>query len=44
LVPLVRLIGDVAKMLGYPAGLLWRLPRPPALPDSEPPGYPQHPT
>jgi glycosyltransferase involved in cell wall biosynthesis len=24
-VPLVRLIGDVAKMLGYPAGWLWRL-------------------
>ncbi len=32
LVPLVRLIGDVAKMLGYPAGLAWRLRRlsPPA--------------
>lgn len=25
LVPLARLIGDVAKMLGYPAGLWWRL-------------------
>ena len=24
LVPLVRLIGDLAKMLGYPVGLLWR--------------------
>jgi glycosyltransferase involved in cell wall biosynthesis len=24
LVPLVRLIGDVAKMAGYPAGVLWR--------------------
>jgi glycosyltransferase involved in cell wall biosynthesis len=24
LIPLIRLIGDVAKMLGYPAGLLWR--------------------
>jgi glycosyltransferase involved in cell wall biosynthesis len=25
LVPALRLIGDVAKMLGYPAGLYWRL-------------------
>ena len=25
LVPLIRLIGDVAKMVGYPIGLLWRL-------------------
>lgn len=24
LIPLIRLTGDVAKMLGYPAGLLWR--------------------
>jgi glycosyltransferase involved in cell wall biosynthesis len=24
LIPLVRALGDVAKMLGYPAGLLWR--------------------
>jgi glycosyltransferase involved in cell wall biosynthesis len=24
LVPVVRVVGDVAKMLGYPAGLLWR--------------------
>lgn len=24
-VPLVRLVGDVAKMLGYPVGVLWRL-------------------
>jgi GT2 family glycosyltransferase len=24
LVPLIRLTGDVAKMLGYPVGLLWR--------------------
>ena len=23
-VPAIRLIGDVAKMAGYPAGLLWR--------------------
>ncbi len=27
LVPLVRLIGDVAKMLGYPFGVWWRLRR-----------------
>jgi glycosyltransferase involved in cell wall biosynthesis len=25
LVPLVRLVGDVAKMLGYPVGVVWRL-------------------
>jgi glycosyltransferase involved in cell wall biosynthesis len=25
LVPLIRLVGDVAKMLGYPAGVWWRL-------------------
>jgi glycosyltransferase involved in cell wall biosynthesis len=25
LVPLIRLTGDIAKMLGYPVGLLWRL-------------------
>lgn len=24
LIPLIRLIGDLAKMLGYPIGLLWR--------------------
>jgi hypothetical protein len=27
LVPLIRLVGDMAKMAGYPAGLLWRLRR-----------------
>jgi glycosyltransferase involved in cell wall biosynthesis len=25
LVPIIRLVGDVAKMLGYPVGVLWRL-------------------
>ncbi len=25
LIPLIRLVGDVAKMLGYPVGWLWRL-------------------
>ena len=25
LVPIIRLVGDVAKMLGYPAGWIWRL-------------------
>jgi glycosyltransferase involved in cell wall biosynthesis len=24
LIPLIRLVGDIAKMLGYPAGWLWR--------------------
>lgn len=27
LVPLIKLVGDVAKMAGYPVGLLWRLGR-----------------
>jgi glycosyltransferase involved in cell wall biosynthesis len=27
LVPIVRLVGDVAKMLGYPVGIAWRLSR-----------------
>lgn len=27
LVPVIRLTGDIAKMLGYPAGVLWRLTR-----------------
>jgi len=27
LIPLIRLIGDVAKMVGYPLGILWRLRR-----------------
>jgi hypothetical protein len=25
LIPLIRLVGDVAKMLGYPAGVVWRV-------------------
>ncbi len=25
LIPLIRLIGDVAKMIGYPVGIIWRL-------------------
>jgi glycosyltransferase involved in cell wall biosynthesis len=27
MVPIIRLTGDVAKMIGYPAGVLWRLRR-----------------
>jgi len=27
LVPVIRLVGDVAKMLGYPVGVVWRLHR-----------------
>lgn len=27
LIPIIRLVGDVAKMTGYPAGLWWRLRR-----------------
>jgi hypothetical protein len=23
-VPVIRVVGDVAKMMGYPAGVLWR--------------------
>ena len=37
LVPLMRLTGDLAKMAGYPVGLLWRLRRPaPASERSQP--------
>jgi glycosyltransferase involved in cell wall biosynthesis len=25
LIPVIRLVGDMAKMLGYPAGVIWRL-------------------
>ena len=25
LIPVIRLVGDVAKMIGYPAGVWWRL-------------------
>ncbi|WP_420641452.1 glycosyltransferase [Candidatus Leptofilum sp.] len=25
LIPIIRLVGDIAKMIGYPVGLLWRL-------------------
>lgn len=28
LVPLIRLVGDLAKMAGYPVGVAWRLARP----------------
>jgi hypothetical protein len=24
LVPIIRVVGDVAKMIGYPVGLVWR--------------------
>jgi glycosyltransferase involved in cell wall biosynthesis len=27
LIPIIRLVGDIAKMLGYPVGLWWRLRR-----------------
>jgi hypothetical protein len=27
LVPIIRVTGDIAKMLGYPVGVLWRLRR-----------------
>lgn len=27
-IPLIRVTGDLAKMIGYPAGVLWRLRRP----------------
>ena len=35
-VPLIRLIGDLAKMAGYPAGLLWRLRNRAAIPSAHP--------
>lgn len=25
LIPIIRLVGDIAKMIGYPVGLLWRI-------------------
>jgi glycosyltransferase involved in cell wall biosynthesis len=36
-VPAIRLIGDVAKMVGYPVGLLWRLQNAADIP----PGHPR---
>lgn len=36
LVPLIRLVGDVAKMLGYPAGLVWRCRHRSDIPPSKP--------
>jgi glycosyltransferase involved in cell wall biosynthesis len=35
-VPLIRLIGDVAKMLGYPVGWAWRLSHHAAIPPDHP--------
>jgi hypothetical protein len=29
LIPVIRIVGDIAKMLGYPAGVAWRLRRGP---------------
>lgn len=29
LIPVIRIVGDVAKMLGYPVGVLWRLRKAP---------------
>jgi len=29
LVPVIRLVGDAAKMAGYPAGWVWRIRRRP---------------
>ena len=26
-VPIIRVTGDIAKMIGYPVGVLWRLQR-----------------
>jgi glycosyltransferase involved in cell wall biosynthesis len=34
LVPLIRLVGDVAKMAGYPVGVWWRVKRTPGQPGS----------
>lgn len=33
LIPIIRFVGDLAKMLGYPAGLLWRWRNRQAIPD-----------
>ncbi|HKZ83197.1 MAG TPA: glycosyltransferase [Anaerolineae bacterium] len=34
LVPVIRVVGDVAKMIGYPVGVVWRLRRRPSSRDS----------
>jgi hypothetical protein len=31
--PIIRISGDVAKMIGYPAGLRWRIQRLPRQPE-----------
>ena len=41
LVPIVRLIGDLAKMTGYPVGLAWRWRRRQILPNNVPRRYPR---
>jgi GT2 family glycosyltransferase len=38
LIPVIRIVGDVAKMIGYPAGVVWRLRHAP--PDWRPPASP----
>ena len=35
LVPVIRVVGDVAKMIGYPAGVVWRLWRRPSRRDGD---------
>jgi hypothetical protein len=35
-VPVIRLLGDLAKMAGYPVGLLWRLRHRDAIPAAHP--------
>ncbi len=35
LIPIIRLVGDLAKMIGYPAGVLWRLRNGPPTADRE---------
>jgi glycosyltransferase involved in cell wall biosynthesis len=41
LVPVIRLIGDLAKMAGYPVGLVWRWRHRSVLPDHTPRRYPR---
>jgi glycosyltransferase involved in cell wall biosynthesis len=40
LVPIIRVVGDVAKMIGYPVGVMWRLRHRPLIPPAPRPANP----
>ena len=37
LVPIIRVVGDIAKMMGYPVGVMWRIRNSPPSPTLPPP-------